>query len=105
MLWYLAAGSILVNTGLLPVESDPFIRGLGEIGIVMIMFALGFEEQTDNFIASIKKSWGIAFFGAVAPFITAYSVAEYFFQDSNPSSSWISPMYRIRSFRQKPSTR
>ena len=60
VLWYLAMGSMLVNVGLLPVESDPFIRGLGEIGIVMIMFALGFEEQTDNFLASIKKSWGIA---------------------------------------------
>jgi Kef-type K+ transport system membrane component KefB len=74
-------GAILVNVGLLHVESDPFIRGLGEIGIVMIMFALGFEEQTDNFLASIKKSWGIAFFGALAPFITAYAVADYFFQD------------------------
>jgi Kef-type K+ transport system membrane component KefB len=76
-------GSALVNTGLLPVESDPFIHGLGEIGIVMIMFALGFEEKTDNFIASIKKSWGIAFFGAVAPFFTAYFVANYFFEDRN----------------------
>jgi Kef-type K+ transport system membrane component KefB len=83
VLWYLAMGSILVNTGLLPVESDPFIRGLGEIGIVMIMFALGFEERTDNFIVSIKKSWGIAFFGAVAPFFTAYLVAYYFFADRN----------------------
>lgn len=83
VLWYLAMGSIMVNTGLLPVEPDPFIRGLGEIGIVMIMFALGFEERTDNFIASIKKSWGIAFFGALAPFFTAYAVADYFFQDRN----------------------
>ena len=57
--------------------ADPFIRGLVEIGIVMIMFALGFEEQTDNFLASIKKSWGLAFFAALAPFITAYSVAFY----------------------------
>jgi Kef-type K+ transport system membrane component KefB len=56
ILWYLAMGSLLVNTGFLPVEPDPFIRGLGEVGIVMIMFALGFEEQTDNFIASIRKS-------------------------------------------------
>ena len=83
VLWYLAMGSILVNVGLLPVEPDPFIRGLGEIGIVMIMFALGFEEQTDNFIASIKKSWGISFFGAVAPFFSAYTTASYFFQDNN----------------------
>ncbi len=83
VLWYLAMGAILVNVGLLPVESDPFIRGLGEIGIVMIMFALGFEEQTDNFLSSVKKSWGIAFFGAIAPFFTAYAVANYYFQDHN----------------------
>ena len=83
VLWYLAMGSILVHTGLLPLELDPLIRGLGEIGIIMIMFALGFEEETENFIASIKKSWGIAFFGAVAPFFTAYAVADYFFQDRN----------------------
>lgn len=83
VLWYLAMGSLLVNTGLLPIEPDPFIRGLGEVGIVVIMFALGFEERTDNFIASIKKSWGIAFFGAVAPFLTAYLVADHFFQDRN----------------------
>jgi len=76
-------GSIRVNTGFLPVEPDPFIRGLGEIGIVMIMFALGFEEQTDNFIASIRKSWGIALFGAIAPFFTALAIADYFFQDRN----------------------
>jgi len=83
ILWYLAMGSLLVNTGFLPVEPDPFIRGLGEVGIVMIMFALGFEEQTDNFIASIRKSWGIAFFGALAPFFTAFAIADYFFQDRN----------------------
>ena len=83
VLWYLAMGSILVNAGFLPVEPDPFISGLGEIGIVMIMFALGFEEQTNNFIASIRKSWGIAFFGALAPFFTAFAIANYFFQDRN----------------------
>jgi Kef-type K+ transport system membrane component KefB len=83
VLWYLAFGSLMVNVGLLPIEPDPFIRGLGDVGIVMIMFALGFEERTENFIGSIKRSWGIAFFGAVAPFFAAYSVALYFFEDRN----------------------
>ncbi|MCK5497802.1 MAG: cation:proton antiporter, partial [Gammaproteobacteria bacterium] len=31
----------------------------------------------------IKRSWGIALFGAIAPFITAYSVANYYWQDTN----------------------
>ena len=81
ILWFLALGSILVNTGLMPTTSDQFISSLATLGIILIMFALGFEENTDNFIDSIKKSWGIAFFGAVAPFLTAYLVAYYFWND------------------------
>lgn len=83
VLFYLAVGASLVNLGIVPVEHDPFIRTLAELGIIVIMFALGFEESTENFLASIKRSWGIAFFGAVAPFIVAYSVADYFWDDTN----------------------
>ncbi len=85
VLFFLAVGAVLVNTGILPVESDPFIRSFAEIGIIIIMFALGFEESTENFLASIKRSWGIAFFGAIAPFATAYFVADYFWADTNLS--------------------
>lgn len=60
-----------------PETSHPIIRGFGEVGIIVIMFALGFEENTSNFIEGIKRSWGIALFGAIAPFVTAYSVAQY----------------------------
>ena len=73
----------MVNSGILPEVSDPFIRGFSEIGIIVIMFALGFEESGTNFLKSIKRSWGIALFGAIAPFITAYSVANYYWQDTN----------------------
>ena len=73
----------MVNFGILPEVSDPFIRGFSEIGIIVIMFALGFEESGTNFLQSIKRSWGIALFGAIAPFITAYSVAHYYWQDTN----------------------
>lgn len=81
VLWFLALGSIMANVGLMPEKSTEFISGLADLGIILIMFALGFEENTKNFIASIKKSWGIAFFGAVAPFLTAYLVADYFWND------------------------
>ena len=83
VLYYLAIGCVLVNVGILPEKSDDFVRGLAELGIILIMFALGFEEQTSHFLQSIKKSWGIAFFGALAPFISAYMVADYFWGDSN----------------------
>ncbi|NQU71896.1 MAG: cation:proton antiporter [Rhodospirillales bacterium] len=83
VLYYLAVGAILVNTGVLPEKSPDFIHGFAEVGIVLIMFALGFEESTSNFLKSIKRSWGIAFFGAVAPFVTAYLIADYYWRDTN----------------------
>lgn len=49
------------------------------------MFALGFEESTDNFVASAKRSWGIALFGALAPFVVTYAIADYVWQDPNIS--------------------
>jgi len=85
VLYFLAFGSLMVNVGILPTDSSPFIRDFAELGIILIMFALGFEENTQNFLRSIKRSWGIAFFGAVAPFMTAYAVADYFWADTNIS--------------------
>jgi len=73
----------MVNTGLLSAHADPFITGLAELGILVIMFAIGFEEDTGHFMGSLKKSWGIAFFGGLAPFLTAFAVAYYFWNDIN----------------------
>ncbi len=83
VLWFLALGAIMVNIGIWPQEHDQFISGLATLGIILIMFALGFEENTDNFIASIKQSWGIAFFGAIAPFFAAYFAADYFWGNTS----------------------
>lgn len=85
VLYFLAFGSLMVNIGILPTETNEFIIGFAELGIVIIMFALGFEENTQNFVRSIKRSWGIALFGAVAPFAAAYFVADYFWDDTNIS--------------------
>jgi Kef-type K+ transport system membrane component KefB len=83
VLLYLAVGAFFVNAGLLPRESDEFIRGLAEVGIVLIMFALGFEENTATFLKSVRRSWGIALFGAIAPFCAAYAVVYGFWRDAN----------------------
>ena len=72
VLFFLVVGCLLVNLGLLPTDGGSFIRVFAELGIIFIMFALGFEESTDKFVASIKRSWGIALFGALAPFAVAY---------------------------------
>lgn len=49
------------------------------------MFALGFEESTDNFFGSLKKSWGIAFFGALGPFAVAYIITDQIWNDPDIS--------------------
>lgn len=85
VLYFLFVGFILVNLGIIPEESGSFITEFAELGIIFIMFALGFEESTDRFISSVKKSWGIALFGALAPFAAAYVVAEQIWHDPNIS--------------------
>ena len=83
VLYFLAAGCLMVNLGWLPSHSTPFITGISEVGIILIMFALGFEANPGHFIRTIKRSWGIALFGAIAPFIAAYSCAQYFWGDDH----------------------
>jgi len=85
VLYFLFMGFLLVNIGVLPRESDLFIREFAELGIIFIMFSLGFEETTDNFLHSARKSWGIALFGALGPFAIAYVVADYAWGDPKVS--------------------
>ena len=40
--FYLFIGFLLVNVGVLPKQSGPFIREFAELVIIFIMFALGF---------------------------------------------------------------
>jgi Kef-type K+ transport system membrane component KefB len=81
VLFFLFMGFVLVNVGILPRESDLFIREFAELGIIFIMFTLGFEESTANFMASMKKSWGIALFGAIGPFTITYVITDYIWND------------------------
>lgn len=83
VLWYLFCGSVLVSTGILPQEMPVFIIHFADLGIIIIMFALGFEEQTSNFLKSIKRSWGIALFGAMVPFLVTYLSIMAFWGDTN----------------------
>lgn len=85
VLWYLFFGALLVNLGLLPEVLPVFIVDLAELGIIIIMFAIGLEENTATFLGSIKRSWGIALFGAIAPFAVGYGIADFFWQQHNIS--------------------
>jgi len=71
----------MVNLGILPHESTEFIRRFDEIGIILIMFAPGFEEDTSAFVKGIKLSWGIALFGALAPFAAAYLIIMHYWSE------------------------
>ena len=46
VLFFLFMGFVLVNTGILPEESDLSIREFAVLGIIFIMFAPGFAEST-----------------------------------------------------------
>ena len=81
VLYFLVMGAILVNIGLLPIETDAFVRGFSEVGIIIIMFALGFEENAGRFVKSIRRSWGIALFGGIVPFFVAFTLAQTFWDD------------------------
>jgi Kef-type K+ transport system membrane component KefB len=83
VLWFLFMGCLLVNIGVLPQTPGVFIMDLSELGIIVIMFSLGFEENSEEFLRSIRRSWGIALFGAIAPFATAYALALYFWGSEN----------------------
>lgn len=63
VVWFLAMGCILVNLSVLPQQPGIFVRDLAEIGIIVIMFAMGFDENSDAFLRSIRFSWiGPVFF-------------------------------------------
>ena len=55
VLWFIVIGAILGNIGL--VHENHALEFLGDIGIVLVMFALGFEEHVASFIKGVKKAW------------------------------------------------
>ena len=87
VLWLIVFGSIFSNMGILP-EHNELIEHIGEWGIIFIMFALGFEEDLSHFISGLKKSWGIAIFGAIFPFIAGYWTATIFGYGHNSAMLW-----------------
>jgi len=87
VLWLIVAGAILGNVGLLP-SNNHALEYIGEIGIVFIMFALGFEENLENFVEGLKKSLGVAIIGAIFPFIAGYMSASMFGFSHNSAMVW-----------------
>ena len=86
VVYYLGAGCLFVNLGWLPEQVGALIASLSELGIILILFALGFEENTSGFLASLRRSWGIAFFGALGPFLATFGVTYAFWGDPQVST-------------------
>ncbi len=86
VLWYIILGAFLGNIGLLP--EDERIEFLGEIGIILVMFALGFEENLNDFLRGLKKAWGIAVIGAIFPFLAGFFSAKLFGFSTTSAMIW-----------------
>jgi len=86
VLWFIIFGAVLGNLGLF--SGDHRLEFLGEIGIVLVMFALGFEENLSNFLKGVKKAWGIAVIGAIFPFLAGYFSAKIFGFSSTSALIW-----------------
>ena len=87
VIWLIVFGAIFANIGLLPTENET-MEVIGEWGIVFIMFALGFDEDLSHFKEGLLRSWGIAVFGAIFPFLGAYYVATLFGYSTNEAMLW-----------------
>ena len=86
VLWFIVIGALLGNVGLF--SGDHRLEFLGEIGIILVMFALGFEENLSNFLKGVKKAWGIAVIGAIFPFLAGYFSAKIFGFSTTSSLIW-----------------
>ena len=87
VLWFIVAGAVLTNLGLLPAHNE-FLETIGEWGIVFIMFALGLEEDINRFSQGVKRGLGVALIGAAFPFVAGYGTAQLFGYDHNAAMLW-----------------
>ena len=74
----LLAGIIIGPAVLGLIQPNEVIDVLAQLGIFFLMLHTGVETNPREFITALKKSFGIATIGALAPFLTAMSVALLF---------------------------
>jgi len=86
VLWFIIIGAVLGNFHL--VKESHALEFLGDIGIILVMFALGFEEDAKAFVDGVKKAWGIALIGAIFPFLAGYYSAILFGFSQNSALIW-----------------
>lgn len=74
----LIAGIIIGPAVLGFIQPNEVIDVLAQLGIFFLMLHTGVETNPREFVSALKKSFGIATIGALAPFLTAMSVALLF---------------------------
>ena len=60
------------------VEPNEVIDTLAQMGIFFLMLHTGIDTRPRDFFPALKRSWGVAFLGAVVPFSVSTSCALYF---------------------------
>jgi Kef-type K+ transport system membrane component KefB len=74
----LVAGILIGPAVLGLIEPNEIIEVLAQLGIFFIMLHTGVETNPREFVTALKKSFGIAFIGALFPFLTSMSIALLF---------------------------
>ncbi len=74
----LIAGIIIGPAVLGLIEPNELIEVLAQLGIFFLMLHTGVETNPRDFVNAVRKSFGIAFIGAVFPFLTAFGVTLLF---------------------------
>ena len=87
VLWLIVIWAILSNFGYIPKDNE-ILTFIWELWIIFVMFALWFEEDLRHFLRSIKKSWWVAIFWAMAPFCAWYFTAIYLWNWPNEALLW-----------------
>ncbi|WP_282014575.1 cation:proton antiporter [Marinifilum flexuosum] len=74
----LVAGVLIGPAVLGLIEPNEIIEVLSQLGIFFILLHAGVETNPREFVTALKKSFGIAFIGALFPFLTSMSIALLF---------------------------
>lgn len=74
----LIAGILIGPAVLGLIEPNEIIDVLAQLGIFFLMLHTGVETNPREFIVAVRKSFGIAFIGAIFPFFTAFGITLLF---------------------------
>lgn len=75
----LCAGVILGPSVFGLIEPNDVIRLLAEIGIILLLFEVGFETDLSKLVSAGGKSASLALVGFVAPFLLGFALCRYVF--------------------------